>query len=50
MFRVGHVMLLTHVFLDVCAGDVSNVTCAILEVPYKQEENRLNERLRWILW
>lgn len=31
-------------------GDVSNVTCAILEVPYKQEENRLNERLRWILW
>ncbi|XP_061165247.1 kelch-like protein 13 [Saccostrea echinata] len=31
-------------------GDVSNVTCAILEVPYKQEETRVNERLKWILW
>lgn len=31
-------------------GDVSNVTCAILEVPNKLEENNLNERLRWVLW
>lgn len=31
-------------------GDVSNVTCAILEVPTKLEEENLNEKLRWVMW
>lgn len=31
-------------------GDVSNVTCAILEVPNKLEDEHVNERLRWVLW
>ena len=37
-------------YFMIFSGDVSNVTCAILEVPYKHEETRVNERLRWILW
>ena len=32
------------------SGDVSNVTCAILEVPNKLEDEHFNERLRWVLW
>lgn len=31
-------------------GDVSNVTCAILEVPNKHDEVVTKNRLKWILW
>ncbi|KAK3087639.1 hypothetical protein FSP39_008683 [Pinctada imbricata] len=31
-------------------GDVSNVTCAILEVPYKHDEHKLNAKLKWVMW
>lgn len=31
-------------------GDVSNVTCVVLEVPNKQDDEQVHYKLKWVLW